>query len=369
MKHSILSLALVTTALLGACDHYSERLAAMDGSFPHPSQTPAASAAAASPLAAQQVAQARTDAALNAIATAAGGEFNGQPYNIALAQAYYDRAVLEKNAMDHSAAHYFTGKAEAALRGETPEPAVPADFGIERSDAAEMNEARAKLVSAIHLYKGTDKQPTLVKAQVDFDSWLDQAAENKTGPALTGREGYIEAMAQLEAPMAETRRYGILFTPGQFALSEGAQTIIDDAGNFIRENPGQTYTVTLIEKAPGPYSAQRVQAIQTALAAKGVPAGSITTAAATTNPAPAHAAQGALPQDTIEIVVSFTGGPSGAPLMAPTAVIAPQAIAPAAAPTSVPVPVAPAPTPVVTTSDQPVKIAPAAPVRTSPYRQ
>lgn len=338
MKKSCLFIALASVAALGACDHYSERLAAMENDFPAQAPAPVSVTApaplqaytpttlAAAPAPApmmpaapqQQIDLARHDAALNAMMPAAGTEASvpSQPYNIALAQAYYDRAVQEKELMDHSAAHYYTTKAESALKGETPEPGYPADFGIERSDSAAMLEARAKLVQAIQAYKDTDKQASVVRAQVEFDGWLDQYAENKTGPALTSREGFIQAMEQLENPVAASRRYGVVFTPGQFVLSEGAQAIIDDAASFARENPGKPYTVSIVEKAPGPYSAQRLQAVQTALAAKGVPAGNIVAAAA---PVPMPGAAMTNPQinavqrDTVEIVVSFTGAAMATP--------------------------------------------------------
>lgn len=337
MKKSFLSIALVSVAALGACDHYSERLAAMESDFPAPTATlaaaPMAAPAPAMGVPSQQIALARNDAALNAMVPAAGTEAASvptQPFNLALAQAYYDRAVQEKNVMDHSAAHYYTTKAEAALRGETPEPGYPADFGIERSDSVAMIEARTKLVQAIQTYKDTDKQAALVRAQVEYDGWLDQYAENKTGPALTCRENYIEAMEQLESPMSSSRRYGVVFTPGQFVLTEGAQAIIDDAASFARENPGMPYTVSLVEKTPGPYSAQRLQAVQTALAAKGVPAGVIATAATAPAPTPGGAMMApqvsAAQRDTVEIVVSFSG-PAGttaavAPMIAPAPVTA-----------------------------------------------
>lgn len=323
MKKPFLSIALVSAATLGACDHYSDRLAAMESDFPA-HQTAVASAPAPAPIT-----LARADAAMNAMTPAAGTEgatVPTQPFNLALAQAYYDRAVQEKNVMDHSAAHYYTTKAEAALRGETPEPGYPADFGIERSDAEAMMEARAKLVQAIQTYKDSDKQAALVRAQVEYDGWLDQYAENKTGPALTCRENYIQAMDTLEGPMAATRRYGVVFTPGQFVLSEGAQAVIDDAASFARENPGKPYTVSLVEKSPSPQSAQRLQAVQTALAAKGVPAGAITTtAAATPAPGGAMTAPQVSPaqRDTVEIVVSFEG-PA-------TAVAAPATVSPVTA--------------------------------------
>lgn len=317
MKKSVLSIALASVAVLGACDHYSERLAAMENDFPAPAATVAAAPAPAAP---PPIVLARSDAAMNAMVPAAGTEaatVPTQPFNLALAQAYYDRAVQEKNLMDHSAAHYYTTKAESALKGETPEPGYPADFGIERSDSQAMMESRAKLMQAIQTYKDSDKQASVVRAQVEFDGWLDQYAESKTGPALTCREGFIQAMEQLESPMTSSRRYGVVFAPGQFVLTDGAQAIIDDAASFARENPGRPYTVSLVEKAPSPVSAQRLQAVQTALAAKGVPAGNIVTAAQPAQ-APAGGAMtapqvNAAQHDTVEIVVSFAGAPTAAP--------------------------------------------------------
>ena len=73
-RHSLsLSLILLSTGVLGACDHYSEKLSALDTELGAP------------------VAYTQTDAGLNNVMPAAGD--GGASYDKALAQAYYARAV------------------------------------------------------------------------------------------------------------------------------------------------------------------------------------------------------------------------------------------------------------------------------------
>jgi hypothetical protein len=89
MKRALLSLGIASAALISGCDHYSDKLAALDSEL------------GGSPAYAQD---ANT---LNSVATAAGGTAASVPYDRALAQAYYARAVQENEVMDYRAAQYF----------------------------------------------------------------------------------------------------------------------------------------------------------------------------------------------------------------------------------------------------------------------
>jgi hypothetical protein len=294
MKRALLSLSLISTTILGACGHYSEKLSAMDSEFGTPTN------------------YAQNEAALNQVTPAAGGGETAIPYNHALAQAYYARAIQENERMDYSAAQYFTAKASVALKGQTPTPGQPSDFGIARADSKELSEARAKLIAALQADKTPENQTALIAAQIEYDGWLDQQAENKIGAALTCRDGFMQALSQVESPYVENRRYGIFFAPGQTALSDGSDKIIGDVATLVRENGGKPYQIVVAEKVPGAQTQQRIQSIQDALVAQGVQPQSIIKSSA-----PASVTGGVQPvaynpaQDqAVEIIIKFL--PEGA---------------------------------------------------------
>ena len=136
--------------LLGACDHYSERLASIHVD----------------------------NADIHSIEPASGGEMTFGGY---LASEYYQLAQYEQNHMhDYRAAKYYFTKAEKLSQGEMVMPAKLKNFNIDSSKKAELSMARADLINALQEYSIPDNRSTLARAVSRFDCWVDEAEENKT---------------------------------------------------------------------------------------------------------------------------------------------------------------------------------------------
>jgi len=307
MKRTFLSFALVSTALLGACDHYSEKLAALDSELGGTSPTVYASADPSS---------------LNNVATAAGGATVAPavPYDHALAQAYYERAKEENSVMDYQAAQYFTAKAEEALQGKIPMPARQDQFGISRAEEnPELDAARTKLIAALQAPKTPENQQALIEAQVNYDGWVDQVAEGKEGAALTCRDSFMNALSKIEDPFRQESRFTISFVPGQTALDAAGQKAIGDVAELVRGSTDKRYKIVLRSYDQNP-DAARFQSIYNALTLQGVQGeGIFTQTASIQTPGSVQPVSFDNKPQTVELLVKF------ADAQEPT----PQVVAPA----------------------------------------
>jgi hypothetical protein len=132
----------------------------------------------------------------------------------------------------------------------------------------ELADARAQLIAALQTEKTPENQQALIEAQVNYDGWLDQVSEDKSGAALTCRDTFMNALSRIEDPFAEGARYTISFVPGQTALSPEGQKAIADVATLVRENPAKRYKVILSQASAG--NDARFQSIYNALTLQGV---------------------------------------------------------------------------------------------------
>ncbi len=244
---------LASVFLLGACDHYSNELASLDGQYK------------SAPV---QVAATTQD--LNAIETAAGGGASTENFNQTLARDYYALARYENDhAMDYKAAQYFTGKAKAATMGKEVQPGNPRQFDIPKDQQAPLIEARSSLVSALQTQRSPQTEPMLAKAVVCYDCWLDQAEEGKTGAAATCADSFNQALSNLTMAMNNGSRVSVPFQPHQTALANHAGTHITQIVTALQGTTPAT-TKLFIESEDTTLSRARAAALRSVLQFNGV---------------------------------------------------------------------------------------------------
>lgn len=212
---SILSVSCAVLAL-SACDHYSNKLAAMEPLSTNPAQ----------------------------ISPAAGGEMTFRHY---LANEYYHMAKYEQEEMyDYQAAKYFTEKADNLASGSMVSPASLNEFTIERDHQQELSVARAQLIDALKTYNVPENRYALAMAQSRYDCWIDQQSESYEGnEVLTCKNEFNHAMASLVPPDGQEIRIAVPFDPGSQQLSEEARISISRALSFWRVNEGRGYQIIL----------------------------------------------------------------------------------------------------------------------------
>lgn len=179
-KISILSIACAIFAL-GACDHYSQRLAALDTSP-------------------EDVAN---------ISPAAGGDITFSQY---LANEYYILAKYENDNMyDYQTAKYYTEKAESLNAGKMVAPASLNDFYIGDKDTRSLSAARKDLIYALTHYNVPENRYPLAVAQSRYDCWVEQTADYDTQSVC--KKQFEDAMYSLAAydPYSEEEFYEDIF--------------------------------------------------------------------------------------------------------------------------------------------------------------
>lgn len=210
------------TALLSACGHYSEDLAALDKQLGNERDWDVASA---------------SNQDLNNIMTAAGGEMQAISFNEALAREYHALAKAEQEAMDYKSAKMFTEKARAAMNGEQVEPAA--------ASTPEGEQRRAALVNAIAMQMIPKNYYSLARAQAQYDSWQEQKGEADPQAANHCRDNFEQAMMALENPFMETKTYAVLFSDQTNTVSPEAQRILNEIAAFISEGNHTSYQLIL----------------------------------------------------------------------------------------------------------------------------
>lgn len=179
-KIPILSIVCALFAL-NACDHYSERLAALD-------------------ISSEDVAN---------ISPASGGDITFRQY---LANEYYTLARFENDNMyDYQAAKYYTEKAESLTAGKMVSPASLNDFYIGDKDTTSLSAARSDLIYALKHYNIPENRYPLAIAQSRYDCWVEQTADYDAQSVC--KKQFEDAMYSLTAydPYSEEEFYEDIF--------------------------------------------------------------------------------------------------------------------------------------------------------------
>lgn len=248
---------------LGACSHYSDDLASLDGAMKTQNTT---LAAASSP---------------QDIAPAAGGASMGGSMNTMLAREYYDLARFENDkAFDYKAAKQYTKKAMMASKGEMIPPSKISAYDVPEDKIPELTEARSSLIAALKDPSAAENAQTLAKAQVNFDCWLERAEEaaDETHYAEC-KSGFEQAMASIMMPAAGLpTAYEVAFAQNSNIPDPSSANTIEYIAQFLNAPENAAYTASLTgfaaSGAQGEFANNlvnaRVASVRDALVARGV---------------------------------------------------------------------------------------------------
>lgn len=263
--------SIIALMTLGACSHYSEDLASLEGKIGARQQQIAASYPAT------------TD--LQSIAPAAGGaEFSREAFNQTLASEYFTMAKYEnEKAYDYKAAKLYTQKAKMASEGKVVVPSKVSAFDVPEEKQGELNEARANLIEALKNQNTPENQRTLGVAQARYECWLERAEEAADDAHYAScKNDFDAAMAQLIVPaaghpQASAAMYNVGFSANSTQFDAASAQTINSLAAFLNMPENAAYTANLTGftgMAQGEYAETlanaRVIAVRDALAKQGV---------------------------------------------------------------------------------------------------
>jgi outer membrane protein OmpA-like peptidoglycan-associated protein len=259
-------LSVAALLVLGACSHYSDELASLEGKVSKPA--PAVVALSTEP---------------QNIAPAAGNAPSTQTLNATLASEYYNMARFEnEKAYDYKAAKQFTQKARMAAEGKLVVPSKVSAFDVPEEKVGELNEARAQLIGALKTQNTPENQTALGIAQCRYECWLERSEEAADEAHYSSCKNEFEAaMAQLVVPAsgapAATTAYEIGFSANSAVLDEASKKTIEYLANFLNAPSNLSYNANVTgfaAPAQGEYmqnlANQRVVTVRDALMRSGV---------------------------------------------------------------------------------------------------
>lgn len=238
--------------LVGGCDHYSDKLAAMNdvsGGF--------------SQNAPQQIAYNNLSDVAQIEPAAGGAMASGiinRATNVAskskkfshyLKGQYIQLAKYEQDeAHDYAAAKYYTDKIEKLQSGDMVMPASLKDFNIPADKRGEMQEARASLVEAMKTYRSPENRQQLAVAQASFDCWMDQVEDQKPRNKQNCRAEFNEAMGSLVAQIdtyagGNDMAFNVPIQSLTTVISEETRLSLARALNQWRQQEGQGFQMQL----------------------------------------------------------------------------------------------------------------------------
>lgn len=262
MKRMSKLLMVLSVLALGACEHYSDDLASLDGSM-KTNQTTLAYASAA-PVSPQDIAPA-----------AGGPAATGGSINTFLAREYYDLARYENDkAYDYKAAKQYTKKAVSAQKGQFTGPSKISAFDIPSQHVGELTQARSDLIAALKTQNTPENGPALAKAQSSFDCWLERAEEADEDTHFAEcKTQFEQSMAMLIMPAAGEADASTVFQIGFLQTSavpdDASKNRIEYIANYLLKPENAPLKVALSAPADEVGTA-RIAAVQNAFAAKGV---------------------------------------------------------------------------------------------------
>lgn len=164
-------------------------------------------------------------------------QVDGHTFGHELAREYKSFARYEADRMvDWIDADYFAGKALAAARGETPMPEKTEDWSLGRDEAAELADARQKLIAALDSGGRMTHPDTAARAQANFDCWMEQQEEGwQTLHIAACKDTFYAALAAMQVkPEPPT-------PPAQYLpIEEGAVVYFDHDSDALRADSQRT---------------------------------------------------------------------------------------------------------------------------------
>lgn len=257
MNKSMLLLGTVALLGLNACDHYSDKMAALDKAEP------------------QMIASYSQPSDITQIEPAAGFSMGAathavvstMPFSGYLRNNYIEQARYEESVADYKAAKTYTEKAYTLSNGQLVAPERIGALDIPEAKRLVLQQARTDLISALKTKNIPQNRSTLAKAQVSFDCWVDQAIEAKKQSTCKNR--FTQAMTALIDPNVNEVRHSISFEKGKVSLTDADREII---GNILRQYAGREDLIQNVKIVGGSdtLSEQRVSSLRSILQYNGV---------------------------------------------------------------------------------------------------
>jgi OOP family OmpA-OmpF porin len=219
----------------------------------------------------------------------------GTAFDNALSRDYLAMAKSEGAQWDYKDTETFARRSLAAAQGK---PTLPDEVRLREPfvpdrTAGELNQGRQRLVAALDRNNRTARPDVAARAQVLYDCWLEQQAENIQPDHIKAcRDGFMTALAEIEKPIpvppappkaAAPDRYLVFFDWNKATLTAEARRVIADSAQTYKSTGKATIIATGYTDLSGPpaynqkLSVRRADAVKAELVRLGVPATSITT--------------------------------------------------------------------------------------------
>lgn len=209
-----------------------------------------------------------------------GGNFDQAMYRdyIALSDVEYQQG-------DYRDGEAYAARAMIEGRGETLLPEeISARPYLDPGYKPELAAARERLISVLNR-SARQKVPDLTAtAQAMFDCWMEQAEENMQPDQIAAcREGFMNAIAQIEAALGQPSAYLVFFDFDKSYLTPEAGQIVQAVANEAQQRgfsrivaTGHTDTVgsNAYNQA---LSMRRAESVKDALVSMGIPASKVVT--------------------------------------------------------------------------------------------
>ena len=169
----------------------------------------------------------------------------GNAFDQALYANYLERSKLEYGEGDYGKSDFFANKARLAAAGDSFGPVNPGDFDLPDGTAPELTAARDRLTSALGASGRTKLPDQAARAQVMYDCWVEEQAENRQSDDIAFCRGeFLEAIALVEAalkpmaampaadPMLAPKSWVVYFDFDKTDLSDQSLATIGDAAAY-----------------------------------------------------------------------------------------------------------------------------------------
>lgn len=226
---------------------------------------------------------------------AQGMQPRGTAFDNALARDYLAMAKSENYQSDYKDTETFARRAQAAAQGKATLPDEPGlrKPWLSRSEAGELTQARQRLVAALDRNNRTARPDIAARAQVMYDCWLEQQAEDIQPDHIAAcRDQFMTALAELEKPIpappappkaAAPDKFLVFFDWDKSVLTPEGRRVVADAAQAYQTSGRSTIVATGYTDLSGPpaynykLSERRAASVKAELVRLGVPATSITT--------------------------------------------------------------------------------------------
>lgn len=251
----------------------------------------------------------------------------GSAFEAALHQNYADLAQAEYDEADWADARYFTNRSKTAAMGMDSGPQAIAERNLpEGSEAeAEVEVARADLMSALEAGGREKAASAAARAQTGFDCWLQELEENIQQEDIDNcRSSFYQALAIVQAeldtgpaPMATMSMpvpMNVYFGFDSAAIDSKAMSVVNGIVEaYGKYDPKMISLVTYADRAGDAMyndilAKSRVDAVVKALRDAGVPASKLAISISGEVNVPVSTADGVPEQGNRVVTVTFEDG-------------------------------------------------------------